>query len=218
MKYLGVQLEPDPGASLSIGDARSEAVRTKVILVLVCCHSLRCAGFLSPATCKDCKLKESWRGSSPWTVLPPRWPGGGRCSIDSRNYIRSEAFTLGLLAPLHRMSPVVVQCWSTFLALARLLARSVLLGQGLWRACFQERRCRDFARQVRRCLYFLKWQWTSWDKLTDSFGHHLQLQDLAQRNARGDKPKTRLQRAAASILVATLGFVSHLSWRHPCWN
>ena len=55
---------------MSIGDARSEAVRTKVILVLVCYPSLRCAGLLSLATCRDCTLKESWRCSSPWTVLP----------------------------------------------------------------------------------------------------------------------------------------------------
>ena len=138
--------------------------------------------------------------------LTTQWPGGGRCSTGSRRYLRSEAFTLGLLAPLHRMSPVMVQCWSTLIALAKLLARNVLLGQGLWRACFQERRCRGFARQVRRCLHFLNWQWASWDTLTDSFGHHLQLQDLAQRNARGDKSKHVCAESGCEHSGGNIGF------------
>ena len=46
--------------------------------------------------------------------------------LNSCNFMCSEAYTLGLLAPLHRMAPVMVQFWSTFVALARLLARNSL--------------------------------------------------------------------------------------------
>ncbi|CAE7339892.1 unnamed protein product [Symbiodinium sp. CCMP2592] len=189
VKYLGVQLETDPGGSLSNGDARAEAVRAKVVRARLLpqpeVRRTLVASYLQGLYAEGVMMTQLACDRLTTSVVQAWWGP----TLNSRNYMRSEAYTLGLLAPLHRMAPVMVQCWSTVVALARLLVQNTLLGQGIWRACFQERRCIGFARQVRRCLLFLKWQWASWDTLIDSFGHRLHLPDLALRNARGDKAK-----------------------------
>ncbi|CAE7247510.1 NRT2.5 [Symbiodinium sp. CCMP2592] len=189
VKYLGVQLETDPGGSLSNGDARAEAVRAKVVRARLLpqpeVRRTLVASYLQGLYAEGVMMTQLACDRLTTSVVQAWWGP----TLNSRNYMRSEAYTLGLLAPLHRMAPVMVQCWSTVVALARLLVQNTLLGQGIWRACFQERRCIGFARQVRRCLLFLKWQWASWDTLIDSFCHRLHLPDLALRNARGDKAK-----------------------------
>ena len=189
VKYLGVQLETDPGGSLSNGDARAEAVRAKVVRARLLPQTevrrTLVASYLQGLYSEGVMMTQLACARLTTSVVQAFWGP----TLNSRNFMRSEAYSLGLLAPLHRMAPVIVQCWSTFTALARILVRNTSLGQGLWQACFQGRRCIGFARQVKQSLQFLNWQWTSRDSLTDSFGHRLRLPDLALSSASGKKAK-----------------------------
>ena len=65
------------------------------------------------------------------TAVVQAWWGP---TMHPHNYMRSTALTLGLLAPLHRMDPSIIQCYSAVVALARLSAPSHPVVRALWRA------------------------------------------------------------------------------------
>ena len=125
------------------------------------------------------------------TAVVQAWWGP---TLHPNNHMRSNAITLGLLCPLHRFAPCIVQCWSVLVALGRLLARFQSLGRDLWRIHDGARRgFVGFARLILCMLNLLSCSWLDWDVICTHEGTLISLPTLAQRNNVGNQARHTLR-------------------------
>ena len=99
--------------------------------------------------------------------------------------MRSVAVTLGVLGPLHLLSPIVFMCYYCFLALARLRQKCPLLAHHTWdRRHLPWQKSVGFARQVHRCLQTIGCQCPEPDSMQFA---HLEPISLTSLVTPGDK-------------------------------
>ncbi|CAE7483043.1 unnamed protein product, partial [Symbiodinium sp. CCMP2592] len=190
VKYLGVMLETASGADCTLGDHRASVVRSKVLRARLLPNRETRRGLLAAY------LQGLYAEGTPVsqlvidklrTAVVQAWWGP---TLHPHNYMRSTALTLGLLAPLHRMDPSMIQCYSAVVALARLSLRSQPVVRVLWRACSRLRgTVVGFARLVRRSLKVLGWTWPDWEHVCPREDCAIRLTDLARKDREGQKAK-----------------------------
>ena len=186
VKYLGVMLETAPGADCALGDHRATVVRSKMLRARLLPNPEVRRGLLAAY------LQGLYAEGTPVsqlvidklrTAVVQAWWGP---TMHPHNYMRSTALTLGLLAPLHRMDPSMIQCYSAIVALARLSARSLPVVRALWRACSRlGSKCVGFARLVRHALMLLGWSWPDWEHVCPREDCSVRLTDLARKDRVG---------------------------------
>ena len=190
IKYLGVQLETDPGASFAQGDSRMLAVKAKALrarlLPVAAVRRGLLASYLQGLYAEGVGATKRVTEQLTTAVVQAWWGP----TLHPNNHMRSNAITLGLLCPLHRFAPSIVQCWSVLVALGRLLARFHSLGRDLWRIHDDARRgLIGFGRLIGRTLNLLSWSWVAWDVIHTHEGTPMSLPALAQRNNVGNQAR-----------------------------
>ena len=195
IKYLGVQLETDPGIPLAFGDTRAEKLRqlmarARLLPQVRTRHLLICAvpqGMFAEGV--GATIAAIRRLT---TAVVQAWWGP---TLHAKNRMRSVALTLGVQAPLHRAAPEVVQCYGIFISLGGLACQSALLVQDLWHvsAPGARRTAVGFARLVHIILDRLEWTWSAWDKVQDADGSSLDLIRLGSRGAAGERERHLLR-------------------------
>ena len=120
LKYLGVQLETTANSPYMIGAARTAVLTAKIerarLLPDPNVRRALLASYMSGLYAEGVGITVSTARKLTTAVCQAWWGP----TLHPRNHMRSVAITLGLLGPLHRLAPTIVQCYNIFLAMSRL--------------------------------------------------------------------------------------------------
>ena len=187
IKYLGVALQTTLVTNFELGDSRATAVKAKILRARALPeHDTRRAllpSFLQGLYSEGVALSKRVTDSLSTAVCQAWWGP----TLHVRNWMRSVAYTLGLLGPLHRLAPSAVQLYSTVISLGRLFQWAPALVQRLWRVFQLGDRFLGFAGILHRALATLSWSWPRPAALRTGEAQVIQLDKLTSPGTRGEQ-------------------------------
>ena len=187
IKYLGVALQTTLVTNFELGDSRATAVKAKILRARALPeHDTRRAllpSFLQGLYSEGVALSKRVTDSLSTAVCQAWWGP----TLHVRNWMRSVAYTLGLLGPLHRLAPSAVQLYSTVISLGRLFQWAPALVQRLWRVFQLGDRFLGFAGILHRALSTLSWSWPRPAALRTGEAQVIQLDRLTSPGTCGEQ-------------------------------
>ena len=206
IKYLGAVLETQTHLPMHSGSARAQQVRHQLGRVRFLPSLLMRQNFITAflqGLYFDACLIPFRNLKAVTTAVVQTWWGPTR---HLHNYMRSVAVTLGVLGPLHLLSPIIFMCYYCILALARLRQNCPRLAVHIWdRRDIHWQKSVGFTRQVHRCLQTIGCGWPDPDRLQFA---HLAPVSLTSLVATGD--------AEASSRHNLRDILRLWWWRHHC--
>lgn len=193
IKYLGVALETTLAAGFELGDRRAKTVKARILRARALPeHDTRrglLPAYLQGLYSEGVGLSKRATDSLSTAVCQAFWGP----TLHVRNWMRSNAYTLGLLGPLHRLAPSAVQLHGALIGLGRLVQWQLALVQRLWHVLQQGTKFSGFAGILHRALEALSWSWPRPTVLQTSEAQVIRLDRLTASGVQGEQARHALR-------------------------